>query len=159
MQPQTHTQYTTIKMSSCRCPIQRLCSLSIDRAAAPPNPCAIALYRSVAGIQCRDCDGWSLVWGDKTQHIKIQRHGGGGIGLRWPLFGKKSNNQPIVGGNNARDDGEGARLGRSVWGGCCLFMWGSKLSDAKNTKNKTCRGLDGHVTIFHMQQTTKNMWA
>ncbi len=33
------------------------------------------------------------------------------------LGGKRSNNQQIVGGNDGRDDGEGARLGWSIWGG------------------------------------------
>jgi hypothetical protein len=32
-------------------------------------------------------------------------------------FGKKSNNQQTVSGNDGMDDGEGARLGQSVWGG------------------------------------------
>ncbi len=58
----------------------------------------------------------SLVWGNKTRHIEKQRERGG-IGLRWPPFGQKSNNQQIVGENDGRGDGEGARLRQSVWGG------------------------------------------
>jgi hypothetical protein len=44
-------------------------------------------------------------------------------------------------------------------GGYCLFVRGGKLSDAKNTKIKYAVALDGHVTIFHTQQPTKNMRA
>jgi hypothetical protein len=98
----------------------------------------------------------SLVWGNVTRHIKKLRDRGG-IGLSWPLYGQKSNNQPIVGRNDRRDDGEGAWLKRSVWGGVvsCLFMRGGKLSNAKNTKIKHVVALDGHVTIFHTQQPDK----
>jgi hypothetical protein len=44
-------------------------------------------------------------------------------------------------------------------GGCCLFVRGSELSDAKNAKIKYVVALDGRVTIFHMQEPTKNMRA
>jgi hypothetical protein len=44
-------------------------------------------------------------------------------------------------------------------GGCCLFVRGGKLRDAKNTKIKYVLALDGHVTIFHTQQPTKNTQA
>ncbi len=40
-------------------------------------------------------------------------------------------------------------------GGCCLFMWGGKLRDVKNITYVVV--LDGQVTIFHVQQPTKNM--
>ncbi len=147
-------------MSSHHCSIQRHCSLSIDRAAAPPNYHVVALYRSVAGAQCWVCNrnGWFLCWGVKTRHIKKQRDRGG-VGLRWLPFGKKSNNLQTVGRKDRRDDGEGVQLGRSVQGGCCLFMRGSKLSNAKNTTINYVKALDGHVTIFHMQQPTKNTQA
>ncbi len=39
-------------------------------------------------------------------------------------------------------------------GGCCLVVRSRKLSNAKNIKN--VMALDTHVTIFHMQQPTKN---
>jgi hypothetical protein len=57
----------------------------------------------------------SLVWGVETRHIKKQRDRGV-LALGGRLLVKKSNNQPIVGRNDARDDGEGAWLGRRVWG-------------------------------------------
>jgi hypothetical protein len=44
-------------------------------------------------------------------------------------------------------------------GECCLFVRGSKLSDAKNTTIKYVMALDGRVMIFHMQKPTKNMQA
>jgi hypothetical protein len=46
-----------------------------------------------------------------------------------------------------------------AYGGCCLFVWGCKLRDTNNTKIKYVMALDGHVTIFHTQQPTKNRWA
>jgi hypothetical protein len=100
----------------------------------------------------------SLVWANKTIHIKKQRDRGG-VGLRWPSCGQKSNNQPIVGGNDVRGDGEGAQLGQSIWGGVVHFVQGGKLRDLKNTKIKYAMALDGCVTIFHMQQPTKNTWV
>ncbi len=59
-QPQTHTQHTTINMSSRHCPIQRLCSLSMDRAVGAPNHCDLAPYGFVAGVQRWVCarNGW-----------------------------------------------------------------------------------------------------
>jgi hypothetical protein len=65
----------------------------------------------------------SLVCG-KKKYIKKQRDKGG-VGLRWLPFGQKSNNQQKFGGKDRRDDGEGARLKQSVWGGECLFVQGS----------------------------------
>jgi hypothetical protein len=47
----------------------------------------------------------SLVWSNKTRHIKKQRDRGG-IGLRWPPFGKKKQQSTIVGRNNGRYYGE-----------------------------------------------------
>jgi hypothetical protein len=58
----------------------------------------------------------SLVWGNKAMRIN-NREIGGALALDGHRLVKKSNNQPIVGRNKARDDGEGAQLGRSVWGG------------------------------------------
>ena len=34
----------------------------------------------------------------------------------------RHNNQPIVGGSDRRDDGEDARPGWSVWGGCFSYF-------------------------------------
>ncbi len=44
-------------------------------------------------------------------------------------------------------------------GGCCLFVQGGKLSDAKNTTIKYVMALDGRVMMFHMQKPTKNTCA
>jgi hypothetical protein len=38
-------------------------------------------------------------------------------------------------------------------------VWGGKLRDKKKSTIKYVVDLDGHVTIFHVQQPTKNMWA
>jgi hypothetical protein len=43
-------------------------------------------------------------------------------------------------------------------GGCCLFVQGGKVSNAKKTI-KYVLDLDGHVMIFQTQQPTKNMQA
>ncbi len=49
--------------------------------------------------------------------------------------------------------------GQAYMGGCCLFVQGGKMSNAKNTKIKYVMVLDGRITIFHTQQPTKNMRA
>ncbi len=123
-------------------PIQRLCSLSIDRAGVPPNHCTDTPYRSAAGVQRWVCnrESWfpCLGWQKKT-HWKTERLGGA-LALGGCCLVKKRNNQPIVGGNNGRDDGEGARLGQNIWGVLSLVQ-GDKLSDAKKYKNEICCGL------------------
>ncbi len=48
---------------------------------------------------------------------------------------KKSNNQPIVGENDAQDDGEGARLGQSVWGVLSLCAR-QQIERCKKYKNR-----------------------
>ncbi len=75
----------------------------------------------------------SLDWGDKTRHIE-NRERGGALALGGRHLVKKSNNLQIVSGNNGRDDGEGVRLGRSIWGGYCLFVRGVKSRDKKIQK-------------------------
>jgi hypothetical protein len=50
-------------------------------------------------------------------------------------------------------------MGGEGVGGCCLFVQGGELSNAKNTKIKYVVALDGRVTILHMQQPTKNTRA
>jgi hypothetical protein len=57
----------------------------------------------------------SLLWIAKTRHIK-NRGMGGALALGGHRLVKKSNNQQTVGGNNERDDREGAQLGWRVWG-------------------------------------------
>ncbi len=58
----------------------------------------------------------SLIWGNKTRHIK-NREIGGALALGGHHLVKKCNNQQKNDGNDGRDDGEVTRLGRSVWGG------------------------------------------
>jgi hypothetical protein len=115
------TQHTTTNISRCHPTLQQLCPLSPwigqrhPQIIAPSLPMG-PLQAPSAGFALAMAG--SLVWGNKTRHIKIQRDSGGGaltLGGCW--LAKKSNNQPIVGRINIRDDGEGARLGRSVWGG------------------------------------------
>jgi hypothetical protein len=53
-----------------------------------------------------------------TKQDKLKnRHIGGALALGGRRLVKKSNNKQIVGGNERKDVGEGARLGWSVWGG------------------------------------------
>jgi hypothetical protein len=82
----------------------------------------------------------SLVWGNKNTS-KSREIGGALAFLGGRRLVKKSNNQPIVGGNYARDDGEGARLGRNVGGVLSLRAW-RQIEQYKNTKIKYVVGLD-----------------
>ena len=62
-----------------------------------------------------------LVGTTNTDALKI-KEGDGSLALggrRWVL---RHNNQLIVGGSNMMDDGEDARLGWGVWGGCFLYF-------------------------------------
>jgi hypothetical protein len=58
-----------------------------------------------------------MVFGETKQDTSKNREIGGGVALGGRRLVKKSNNQQIIGRNNGQDDGEGARLGQSVWGG------------------------------------------
>jgi hypothetical protein len=47
-----------------------------------------------------------------------------------------------------------------VYGGWVLSLCvGRQIEQCKKYKIKYVMALDGGVTIFHMQQTTKNTWA
>jgi hypothetical protein len=50
------------------------------------------------------------------------REGGGSSALGGHHLVVRHNNQPIVGGSDRMDDGEDARLGWSVWGGCLSYF-------------------------------------
>jgi hypothetical protein len=52
----------------------------------------------------------------------INREGDGSLALGGRRLVVKHNNQPIVGSSIRMDDGEDARLGGSVWGGCFLIL-------------------------------------
>jgi hypothetical protein len=54
-------------------------------------------------------------------------------GRRWVV---RHNNQPIVGGSNRRDDGEGAQPGWSIWGGCFSYFGAANCTPKKITKIK-----------------------
>jgi hypothetical protein len=129
-------------MSSRHCPIQRLCYISIDRAAAPPNHRAVAPYRSVAGIQCWvcNCDGSFPCLRQWNKTHKKRREIWGVLALGGHHLVKKSNNQPIVGRNGARDDGEGARLGRIVRGVLSICAE-QQIEQCKKYKSKICCSL------------------
>ncbi len=100
----------------------------------------------------------SLVWGNKTRHIKKQRDRGG-VGLRWPLFGQKKHQSTNSWRKQCTGWWRGSAARAEQMRGCCLFVRGGELSNAKNTKIKYAVALDGHVTMFYMQQPTKNRWA
>jgi hypothetical protein len=53
----------------------------------------------------------------------------------------RRNNQPIVGSNDRRDDGEDALPGWRVWGGVFFLFRGGELNDKKITKIKYIEGL------------------
>ncbi len=46
----------------------------------------------------------------------------GSLALGGHCFVIRHNNQPIVGGSSRMDDGEDARPGWSVWGGCFSYF-------------------------------------
>jgi hypothetical protein len=50
------------------------------------------------------------------------REGDGSLALGGRRLVVRHNNQPIVGGSNRMDDGEDARPGCCVWGGCFLIL-------------------------------------
>jgi hypothetical protein len=50
------------------------------------------------------------------------REGDGSSALGGCRLVVRHNNQPIVGGSNRMDDGEDARPGWSVWGGCFSYF-------------------------------------
>ncbi len=54
------------------------------------------------------------LFGPPKQDTLKNREIGGALALGGHCLVKKSNNQQTVGGNNGRDDGEGAQLGGSV---------------------------------------------
>ncbi len=60
--------------------------------------------------------------GMPNKDVSKNREGDGSSALgghRWVL---RCNNQLIVGGSDRRDDGEDARPGWSVWGGCFSYF-------------------------------------
>ncbi len=50
------------------------------------------------------------------------REGDGSSALGGRHLVVRNNNQPIVGGSDRMDDGEDARPGWSVWGGCFSYL-------------------------------------
>ncbi len=57
------------------------------------------------------------LFGATKQDTLNNREIGGALALDGRHLVEKSNNQQTVGRNDGRDDGEGARLGQSVWEG------------------------------------------
>jgi hypothetical protein len=93
------------------------------------------------------------------QDTSKNREIGWEIGLSWLPFGQKSNNQQIVGGNDARNDGEGAWLGRSVWGdGVSLCGVANRVM--QKIQNKICHGLRWRwYDISHATTNQKHVGA
>jgi hypothetical protein len=134
---QQNTQHIRINMSCCHPTLQQLHPLSPWIGQRRPQiivpPLSMdPLQAPSAGFTLTRAD--SLVWGNKTRNIKKQREGGG-VGLRWPLLGQKSNNQQIVGRNDGRDDGEAARLGQRVVWGVLSLRAGQQIKQHKKCKN------------------------
>ncbi len=106
-----------------------------------PTPSSFALYfygnichgpkswcRGSPRVCCRRLAVGSLslrlvpVVGTMNCDAKKNRSGDGSLtigGRRWVV---RHNNQPLVGSSDRRDDGEDARPGRSVWGGCFSYF-------------------------------------
>ncbi len=130
-------------------------AMDLNRGAAAP-------YESTAGAGRQGLLSPRLVplVGTTNEDASKIKEGGGSSALggrRWVL---RHNNQPIVGGSDRRDDGEDARPGRSVRGGCVFFILGRELNDEKNYRNKYDKGLRWPpFDFFFTQQPTKNMQA
>ncbi len=56
--------------------------------------------------------------GTPNKDASKNREGVGYLALGGRRLVVRRNNQPIVGGSNRRDEGENARPGWCVWGGC-----------------------------------------
>ncbi len=85
-----HTQHTQQPTNMSRChptPSGFALSLSVGRAAVPPNHCAAAPHHhtQVASHRAYACCCWfTHLGGWNKRHRIIER--GGCLGLRWPLF-------------------------------------------------------------------------
>jgi hypothetical protein len=110
-------------MSSCTRPIQQLCSLSMDRAVAPPNHCALAPYGFIAGVQRLGCAQWLVpLFGINFEATSKNREIGGALALGGRCFMNIFNNQMEVGVRGRRFIEEDTKLGRNVqWGVIFLF--------------------------------------
>ncbi len=60
--------------------------------------------------------------GTLNKDASINREGDGSSALGGPHLVLRRNNQMKVGGSNRRYDGEDARPGWSVWGGCLSYF-------------------------------------
>jgi hypothetical protein len=60
--------------------------------------------------------------GTLNEDASKNREGGGSLALGGRRWVVRHNNQPIVGSSDRRDDGEDARPGWSVWGGCFSYF-------------------------------------
>jgi hypothetical protein len=128
------TQHTTTNMSRCHPTLQQICLLSSWIGQRRPQ--IIVLSLPMGPLQAPSAGfahamASSLVWGNKIRHIKNREIGGALILDGRRLVKKAANNKQLaeaMGGMMKRDCGWGG-----VYGRCCLFVWGSKLSNAKNT--------------------------
>jgi hypothetical protein len=74
-------------------------------------------------------------------HPSKNRERDGTLALGGYRLVKRHNNQPKVGESDSRDCGEELRQGRSVWGGCCLFVRDVKPSNKKKKKRGSNKAL------------------
>jgi hypothetical protein len=127
-------------MSRCHPTLQWLCPLSpwigqrCPQIIAPLLPMC-PLQAPSAGS--RLAMAGSLVWGNKTRHIKKQRERGA-VGLWWPPFSQKK--QPTNGGNDGREM-ERERGWGGAYGGVLSLRAGQQIEQHKKNKNKIHCGL------------------
>jgi hypothetical protein len=126
-------------MSRCCHSIQRLCSLSSDRAVAAPNLCAAASYGSFAGARrwVYACNSCFPFWAPKTRHIKKQSNRRG-VGLGRPPFGQKNQDDPTRRGTGRTAGPPGTAAGvEHRGGGCCFFVQWRQIKQQKKEKEWT----------------------
>ncbi len=119
IQSTTTNTHTTIKMSSSCCPIQQLCSLSLDRAAVPPNLGAVAPQKSIERAR-KPSNLCSLVsdhlFGGCKQNTSKNTERGGVLALDGCHLIEGHKNQLKVSSGGGRGIGEEAQQGENVWG-------------------------------------------
>ena len=100
----------------------------MGRAAVPTNHGAAAPHRHAEAASYRGrarCRWFAFLGGGWSLH-RLERGGGGAMALGGRQLMGEYNNQPIVGFDVRGCDEEETQLGRYVWGGLSLVVWGGK---------------------------------
>jgi hypothetical protein len=146
-------------MGRCHPTLQRLCPLSPWRGQLRPQ--IIARPLSMGPLQAPSAGfaltaAGSLVWGNKSRHME-NREIGGALALGGHCLVKKTTiNKMLVQTMEGMMESERGWVG--VHWGVLSLCAGQQIERHQKYKNNLL-ALDGHVTIFHTQQPTKNTWA